>query len=122
MRKSLIALILIVTVSGSISAGIQMHSGMHGAGMMDCCKAALAREDSAKTSQERLCCALNCQESAPLTSSSSQSVFMQGRQPAPFFNPETLVSQPNVLRHGPWNTDTPKIFSSPYILNLALLI
>ncbi|MEP6635626.1 MAG: hypothetical protein ABJB97_02795 [Acidobacteriota bacterium] len=120
MNKWVVSLVLVGALSGGLSAGAPMQSRMN-LDMMDCCKAALAQNDSRAASAARLCCTLNCQE--PGTSGASPI------QPGSLFT--TIVVAP--LAHVvPRNSNSTFQIQSAvprtvnlqptYILNLALLI
>lgn len=120
MRKWFISLVLLAALNGGVTAGVPMHSSMN-EGMMDCCKAALAHDDSPATSAARLCCALNCQEPGPTTAPVAQTVTVS--------LPATVAAIPLLVAHD-LNTSSRAYSVSPnrgtsqppYILNLALLI
>jgi hypothetical protein len=119
MRKWFISLVLLAALSGSVSAGVPMHSSMNEA-MMDCCKAALAHNDSPATYAARLCCALNCQEPGTTSATVAQTV------------PVSLLAVASVPHVGAHDSNPPlhsrsvlprrAILQPSYILNLALLI
>lgn len=120
MRKWFTSLVLLAALSGGVTAGVPMHSSMN-EDMMDCCKAALAHDDSPATSAARLCCALNCQEPGSTTATVAQTASVSP--------PSTLAVIPPVVAHD-FNPSLHAYFVSAhlrtsqpqYILNLALLI
>ena len=120
MRKWFISVVLLAALGGSVTAVVPMHAGMNEA-MMDCCKAALARDDSPATSAARLCCALNCQEPGSTTATLAQTASVSP--------PSTVAAIPPVVTHDlnpslHAHSVSPDRRNSqpPYILNLALLI
>jgi hypothetical protein len=64
MKKRLTSLFLLFAFSG-VLAGMPFHSGNTNHQMMSCCKKAKSAEQSPEASIARLCCALNCTNSAP---------------------------------------------------------
>ncbi len=120
MRKWLTLIVLVVALSGAVTPGVPMHSSMNEA-MMDCCKKAMMSDDSPATSAARLCCALNCQESAPTTATVAQTTSISV--------PLTIAGGPRVTArdlnasfHGHSRSPHRRIIQPSYILNLALLI
>ena len=69
MKKWLTSLFLLLALAGGASAGMPVHSEKMG--MMKCCDKARSEDKSAEASIARLCCALNCPDSAPTSSSFS---------------------------------------------------
>ena len=120
MLKWFTSLVLVAALSGSVSAGVPMHSSMND-WMMDCCKAALAHDDSAATSQARLCCALNCQEPVPTGATTLQPLSLFAPVPVAAI-PHVLVQDlnQNLRRNQP--VAQTGILQPAYLLNLALLI
>jgi hypothetical protein len=120
MLKWFTSLVLVAALSGSVTAGVQMHGDMN-VEMMDCCKAALANSDSPATSEARLCCALNCQEPVPTGSSTIQPLSSFAAVPAAAV-PRTVVQDVDPrLRPSP-TIQHSRTFQPSYILHLALLI
>ena len=120
MRKWFTSVVLLAALSGGVTAGVPMHAGMN-EDMMDCCKAALAHNDSPATSAARLCCALNCQEPGSTTATVAQTASVSP--------PSTVAAIPPVVTHdlNPGlhaHSVSPnrRTTQPPYILNLALLI
>lgn len=120
MLKRLTNVVLILAVGGSVVVGMPMHSGGE-SDMMDCCKAALERNDSPRVAAARLCCAMNCNEPGSTNGNASQSFRLQGVEPASVF-----VASPQATNYKsfcPAYSIATSISSKPaYILNLALLI
>ena len=71
MKKWLTSLFLIVALASGVLAGMPLHSGNDNSQMMDCCKKAKSKEQSREASIARLCCAVNCSDSAPTPSGTS---------------------------------------------------
>lgn len=69
MTKWLTSFFLLFAITGGISAGMPFHSEKKE--MMDCCPKAMNADGSPATSMARLCCALNCTDPAPTSSSFS---------------------------------------------------
>ncbi|MGH9928995.1 MAG: hypothetical protein ACREA9_07175 [Pyrinomonadaceae bacterium] len=120
MRKWFISLVLLAALSGGVTAGVPMHSSMNEA-MMDCCAAALARDDSPATTAARLCCALNCQEPGPTTATTAQTVSISPPSTVAVIPPVVAHDlNPILLAHSV--SPNRRNIQPPYILNLALLI
>ena len=66
MRKWLTSLFLLFTLAGGVFAGMPLHSEKMG--MMKCCDKAKSKDKTVEASVARLCCALNCTDSAPTSS------------------------------------------------------
>ena len=66
MKKWLTSLFLLATLSSGVFAGTSFHSEKMG--MMNCCDKAKSKPQSPEASAARLCCALNCSDSAPTSS------------------------------------------------------
>ena len=66
MKKWLTSLFLLATLSSGVFAGMPFHAEK--TGMMECCDKARSKERSQAASAARLCCALNCSDSAPTSS------------------------------------------------------
>lgn len=58
-------------MAGSALAGMPFHSGNMNSRMMKCCQKANSKEQSKEASLARLCCAVNCGDSAPTPSGTS---------------------------------------------------
>lgn len=71
MKKRLTTLFLILAMAGSALAGMPLHSGNTNSRMMKCCEKAKSKEQSKEASLARLCCAINCGDSAPTPSGTS---------------------------------------------------
>ncbi len=120
MKKWFISLVVVAALSGGVTAGVPLHSSMNGA-MMDCCKAALAHDDSSATTAARLCCALNCQEPGSTSATVAQTASVSP--------PSTVAAIPPLVAHDlhlslhlySLSPDF-RTIQPPYILNLALLI
>ena len=120
MRKWFISVVVVAALSGGVTAGVPMHSSMNEA-MMDCCKAALAHDDSPTTAAAQLCCVLNCEEPVPTTATLAQTASVS--------LPSTVAAIPRVVAHDlnpslHLHSVSPnrRTIQPPYILNLALLI
>lgn len=121
MLKWFTSLVLVAALCGSVSAGVQMHTGME-MNMMDCCKAALAHNDSVATSLARLCCAVNCPEPVPTGSSMVQPLSASAAPQAAAKIPSPFLQDFNSRLTG-YRTRRYSTHSPPaYISNLALLI
>lgn len=68
MKKWLTSLFLIVALASGVLAGMPFHTGNESSQMMDCCKKAKSKEQSKEANIARLCCAVNCSDSAPTPS------------------------------------------------------
>ena len=66
MKKQLTSLFLFFALAGGVFAGIPVHSEKMG--MMKCCDKAKSIDRSTEAAIARLCCALNCTDSAPTPS------------------------------------------------------
>ena len=71
MKKRLTSLLLILAFASGVLAGMPLHSGNESSQMMDCCKKAKSKEQSKEANIARLCCAVNCSDSAPIPSGTS---------------------------------------------------
>lgn len=117
------SLILILVLAGSVLAGNQMHFGSSESSMemMDCCKAAMAHDGSARTAGAQLCCAVNCAKPSPTSTVVTRNVLQLGTLAV-----RTMLPQPRLaLSHNPrlnQSTVTPTTSQPVYIRNLALLI
>jgi hypothetical protein len=122
MLKRLTNLLLILAVGVSVSAGIPLHSGGSGSGMIDCCKKALEQDDSPQVAVARLCCAMNCNEPGATTGNTSQGFSQAGLEPSS----SIVLPLPPVSNYKPLRAQygrTSCAYSEPsYLLNLALLI
>ena len=66
MKKWLASLFLLFALAGGVFAGMPTHSEKMG--MMKCCDKAKSNNNSQEISLARLCCAVNCTDSAPTSS------------------------------------------------------
>lgn len=71
MKKWLTTLFLILALVSGVLAGMPLHSGNENSRMMKCCQKARSKEQSKEASLARLCCAVNCGDSAPTPSGTS---------------------------------------------------
>ena len=120
MKKWFISVVLLAALTGGVTAGVPMHSSMNEA-MMDCCKAALAHDDSPATSGARLCCALNCEEPVPTTATIAQTASVSPPSTVAVI-PPVVAHDLNPSLHAHSVSPNRRNFQPPYILNLALLI
>ena len=125
MKKWLASLFLLLTLSGSVFAGVPLHFGdgecsMHG--MMDCCKAALMANVSPEVAAAKLCCAVDCP-----TNGATSSKVAPRRAPASVHVP-TYMETPRSWTTADvllWRTECvhgPPGAPPTYLLNLAFLI
>lgn len=63
MNKWLTSVFLLFALAGGVVAGMPLHSEKMD--MMRCCDKAKSKDKSAEATLARLCCALNCTDSAP---------------------------------------------------------
>ncbi len=66
MKKWLTSVFLLFGLAGGVFAGMPVHSEKMG--MMKCCDKAKSKDKSTEASIARLCCTLNCSDSAPTSS------------------------------------------------------
>jgi hypothetical protein len=71
MKRLLTSFLVVFALAGGVLSGMPLHEEK--AGMMDCCPKAKHRDSSTKVTMARLCCALNCTDSAPISSGFSAS-------------------------------------------------
>ncbi|MFZ1700867.1 MAG: hypothetical protein WBO10_03935 [Pyrinomonadaceae bacterium] len=69
MKKWLTSFCLLFALAGGVFVGMPAHSEKME--MMKCCDKAKSKNKSAEVSLARLCCALNCSDSAPTSASFS---------------------------------------------------
>jgi|SRR6266568_5836793 len=126
MMKWLTTLVLVVTLGGSVLAGIPLHSNdteCNMSGMMDCCKAALNRSNTPQVASARLCCSLNCSQNG--TTPANGLRVQPKMQPSLSAHPSgaraILPSMP-VLRLSSHSHGPPTDSNPAYIRHLALLI
>jgi hypothetical protein len=121
MTKRLASLVLLLTLGGSVMAGMPMHAGGDSS-MMDCCKAALEQNDSPRVSAARLCCAMNCKEPASTNDNPAQSFSKTSAAPITL----VVVALPRATNYqrlaDSYSRSTLLSLKPAYILNLALLI
>ena len=115
-------MVLLAALTGGVTGGVPLHSSANEA-MMDCCKAALAHDDSPTptTIAARLCCALNCQEPGSTTSRVAQTVSLSLPATAAAI-PSAVTHDSNVNVYAHSVSPHRRTFQPSYILNLALLI
>jgi len=126
MMKWFTTLVLVVTLGGSVLAGIPLHSNDNEctmSGVMDCCRAALNRSNTPQVASARLCCSLNCSQNGttPANGLRVQPKMQPSLSAHPSGAQAILPSMP-VLRlsshsHGPTTDSNPA-----YVRHLALLI
>jgi|SRR2546425_8008027 len=126
MMKWLTTLVLVVTLGGSVLAGLPLHSNdteCTMSGMMDCCKAALSRSNTPQVASARLCCSLNC---SPNGTTPSNGVRVQPKmQPslsAHLAGSQVILPPVLFLRHSNHSHSPPTNSHPAYIRYLALLI
>jgi len=122
MTKRVASVVLVLSLVGSVLAGLPMHSGSGESGMMDCCKKAMEQSNSRHVAAARLCCAMNCNEPGSPSGNTSQAFFETGSEPTPIL---TVALPPASLSKLSRTRDTARnsIHAKPaYIHNLALLI
>ncbi len=129
MRIRLTSLMLLLVLGGSALAGAPMHASeqscpIGGAmGDMDCCKAALMKNQTPQVTSARLCCALNCSQDGTTPSQGTRvSPPLQITLAAYPVNIQPILPSISPLRHAA-NSHGPPTDSQPaYIRNLSLLI
>lgn len=87
MKKWLTSLLLILALASGVLAGMPLHSGNENSQMMDCCKKAKSKEQSKEANIARLCCAINCSDSAPTPSGTSFN-----------FSPSTIILNDSIIK------------------------
>jgi hypothetical protein len=87
MKKWLTSIFLLLALASGVLAGMPLHSGNMNSRMMDCCKKAKSKEQSSEASIARLCCALNCTDPAPTSSSLSYN-----------FSPSTIIISDSIVK------------------------
>ena len=120
MIKRLASLVMILTLGGSVLAGIPMPSSE--SGMMDCCKKALEHNHSPHVAAARLCCAMNCNEPSSTSSNTSQSFSQTSCEPMPSVVAALPTIQTSRQLGTQFTSNTLSRTYPVYILNLALLI
>lgn len=66
MKKCVTSFFLLFALTGGVFAGMPVHSEKMG--MIKCCDKAKSKDKSSEVSIARLCCVLNCSDSAPTSS------------------------------------------------------
>ena len=113
-------MVLLAALCGGVTAGVPLHSSMNEA-MMDCCKVALAHDESPTTAAARLCCALNCEEPGPTTATLAQAASVSPPSTVAVI-PPVVAHDLNPSLHAHSVSPNRRNFQPQYILNLALLI
>jgi hypothetical protein len=130
MAIRLASLALVLVLSASVFAGLQLHSNEHECGMtsmdgMDCCeKAAQPANASLDVSLARLCCALVCPQSGSSGSNRPRIPLPSANQPIAI-HPSTTQPVIDLLPSSvisAWAHSPPPYSSPAYIRHLALLI
>jgi hypothetical protein len=85
MVRRFALLILILAFGGGALAGMPLHQAS--SWMMTCCDKAKSKEKTSEVKAAQLCCALNCNDSAPTSSSSTFN-----------FSPSTIVISDSILK------------------------
>lgn len=120
MMKSFTSLVLVTALSGSVMAGVPMHSHGNDPAMMSCCKAA-KDGDVPQASLAKICCAVNCPEPTP---TSGTTTAMSSQPTIAAIHPAVSLP-PIALSHPTMRLEETHFLSSSqpkYIRNLALLI
>ena len=86
MKERLTSFLLLFALAGGVFAGMPVHSEKME--MMHCCPKAMDNDGSPVTSMARLCCALNCSDSAPTSSS-----FSSNFSPSSATNEDSISAQ-----------------------------
>lgn len=87
MKKWLTSLLLILALASGVLAGTPLQLGNENSQMMDCCKKAKSKEQSKEANIARLCCALNCSNSAPAPSGTSFN-----------FSPSAIIIRDSIIK------------------------
>ena len=87
MKKWLTSLLLILALASGVLAGTPLQLGNKNSQMMDCCKKAKSKEQSKEANIARLCCALNCSNSAPAPSGTSFN-----------FSPSAIIIRDSIIK------------------------
>jgi len=69
MVRRLTLIFLLAALAGGVVAGTPLHSSS--GQMMKCCDKAKSKEQTPAANATRMCCALNCSDSAPTSSAGS---------------------------------------------------
>lgn len=129
MAKWITATVLVLTLSGSVLAGVpidapaqECSATANVAGEMDCCALAQMQAQAPEVAAAKLCCAINCSQPAQTESMNSVRISL----------PATTLVHPPVAALPATSPRFPHSFRSAfpcsatakpsYILNLALLI
>jgi len=129
MAKWITASVLVLTLSGSVLAGVPIGAPAQVcsttammAGEMDCCALAQMQAQTPEIAAAKLCCAINCSQPAQTESINSARISL----------PATTLAHPPLAALPATSHPLPHSFSSAfpysatarpsYILNLALLI
>ncbi len=91
MKKWLTSLLLILALASGVLAGMPLHTGNMNSRMMDCCKKAKSKEQTKEANIARLCCAVNCSDSAPTPSGTSFN-----------FSPSTIIISDSIVKQIAW--------------------
>lgn len=129
MKKWLTSLFLLFALAGGVLAGMPLHSGKTDSRMMPCCKKAKSKEQTPKAGMARLCCALNCTDSAPTTPSGSAFNF----SPTVVIVSDSIIKQiaslllatekpSSAVSNSPERGDYPRRFQPKYIEHHSFLI
>jgi hypothetical protein len=128
MKIRLISLALLLTFAGSALAGVPLHSNeqscpMGMMGDMDCCKAALSRNNTPQVVNARLCCALNCSEEGTTPANGVQvQPKIQPLVLAHVLGAQAILPNVPLLRYNGYSHGPPTDSHPAYIRHLALLI
>jgi hypothetical protein len=87
MKKWLTSFFLFVALAGGVLAGTPLHSGKMSSEMMDCCDKAKGLEKTPEAEMARLCCAINCSDSAPTSPASSSN-----------FSPSSIIISDSIIK------------------------
>lgn len=85
MIKWVASLVLIFAFGSGVLAGIPLHSG--NSQMMKCCDKAKSKDKTPEVIAAQLCCALNCNDSAPTSSNTSFN-----------FSPSTIIISDSIVK------------------------
>jgi hypothetical protein len=70
MKKWLTSAFLILALAGGVLAGMPLHSG-NATSKMKCCKKMKSAKQTPQMKMVRLCCVMNCSDTAPIPSGST---------------------------------------------------
>jgi hypothetical protein len=85
VHKRLTSFLLFLALAVGTASGMPLHTGS--IEMMDCCDKAMTASDSPDATMARVCCAVNCQNSAPTAPGISVD-----------FSPSAIIVTDSVLR------------------------